>query len=127
MKGASATQHKKLKPGFGNTNTCRMPELRTSNQALGWMRRISVSVTNRSANPSLHLSDYFASGPASSIISFVMHGLARDGMLLLESLFILGWVGSLVVVVISGIQDMHTILQKDKDEPSAAISGDHVV
>lgn len=46
-------------------------------------------------------------------------------MLLLETLFLVGWAGSLIVVLISGVEDMHTILQKDKSEPSTAISGDH--
>jgi len=48
-------------------------------------------------------------------------------MLLLEGLFLLGWAGSIVVVLISGVEDLHTIFQKDTGEPSAVISGDHQV
>lgn len=54
-----------------------------------------------------------------------MHAFVRGGILLLETLFLVGWAGSLVVVLISGIEDMHTIFQKDIAEPAAAISGDH--
>lgn len=46
-------------------------------------------------------------------------------MVLLEALFVVGWAGSIVVVLISGIEDFSTILQKDSGEPSVAISGDH--
>ena len=46
-------------------------------------------------------------------------------MLFLETLFFVGWVGSIVVVLISGVEDMHTILQKDTAEPATAIGGDH--
>ncbi len=66
MKGAKATQHRKFNPGFGNASTCRMPELNTSNQALGWMRRIAASVTNQSDISPCTV--YFASAEASSII-----------------------------------------------------------
>lgn len=54
-----------------------------------------------------------------------MHSLVRGGMLLLEILFFTGWAGSIIVVVISGIEDMHTILEKDVNEPATSISGDH--
>lgn len=47
------------------------------------------------------------------------------GMVTLESLFLIGCVGSLVVVVISGIEDMATILTKDKGGPTTAVGGDH--
>jgi hypothetical protein len=48
-------------------------------------------------------------------------------MTILEALFLIGWAGSLIVVLISGIEDLHTILQKDKTNDSAAIGGDHEV
>jgi hypothetical protein len=54
-----------------------------------------------------------------------MHSLVRGGMLFLETLFFVGWAGSIVVVLISGVEDMHTILQKDAAEPATAIAGDH--
>jgi hypothetical protein len=53
-----------------------------------------------------------------------MHSFVRVGMLFLETLFFVGWAGSIVVVVISGIEDMQTIFQKDRNEPATAISGD---
>jgi hypothetical protein len=46
-------------------------------------------------------------------------------MVFLETLFFVGWIGSLVVVLISGVEDMETIFQKDVAEPAAAIGGDH--
>ncbi len=46
-------------------------------------------------------------------------------MVFLETLFFLGAVGSLVVVTISGIEDLETIFQKDTGGPAASIGGDH--
>jgi hypothetical protein len=46
-------------------------------------------------------------------------------MVFLETLFFAGWIGSLVVVVISGVEDLETIFQKDVAEPATAIGGDH--
>ncbi len=56
-----------------------------------------------------------------------MHQFVHDGMVLLETLFVVGWAGSLIVVLISGIEDFTTVLQKDTGGPSVAISGDHDV
>ncbi len=54
-----------------------------------------------------------------------MHSIIHAGMEVLETLFLVGWAGSLVVVVISGIEDVITVLKKDEKEPAAAIAGDH--
>lgn len=54
-----------------------------------------------------------------------MHSLIRGGMLFLETLFFVGWVGSIIVVLISGVEDMHTILQKDVAEPATVMGGEH--
>lgn len=35
-------------------------------------------------------------------------------MLLLEILFIAGWVGSIIVVLISGVEDLKTVFTKDE-------------
>ena len=42
-----------------------------------------------------------------------MHELVQLVMLLLVGLFVVGSIGSIVVVVISGVEDMKTILSKD--------------
>jgi hypothetical protein len=54
-----------------------------------------------------------------------MESIVHAGMVFLEVLFFTGWIGSLVVVIISGIEDMETIFQKDVAEPATAIGGDH--
>jgi hypothetical protein len=54
-----------------------------------------------------------------------MQSIVHAGMVFLEILFFVGWVGSLVVVVISGVEDLETIFQKDVAAPAAAIGGDH--
>ncbi len=60
------------------------------------------------------------------MIHSVMQTLVRSGMFLLEALFFAGCMGSLVVVVISGIEDLETIFQKDTELPGAStIGGDH--
>ncbi len=69
--------------------------------------------------------DNFACCTGSSIIPQDMQSIIHDGITFLEALFLIGWAGSLVVVVISGIEDLHTIFQKDKTDSSSAISGDH--
>lgn len=47
-------------------------------------------------------------------------------MRVLEILFFGGWIGALVVVVISGIEDLQTILHKDTPgTPATAVGGDH--
>lgn len=53
-----------------------------------------------------------------------MHQLVHGGVLLVETLFLVGWTGSIIVVLISGVEDLHTILQKDSGEQARAISGD---
>lgn len=52
-----------------------------------------------------------------------MPTLIHAGMLFLECLFFAGWVGALVVVVISGIEDLKTILQKDDGGHHGPIEG----
>ncbi len=48
------------------------------------------------------------------------------GMRILEVLFFGGWIGAIIVVIISGIEDIHTILQKDvPGTPATAVGGDH--
>lgn len=42
-----------------------------------------------------------------------MHSVLHDGMVFLESLFLVGWLGSIVVVLISGVEDLKTIFTKD--------------
>ena len=42
-----------------------------------------------------------------------MHTLIRTGILLLVGLFAVGWLGSLVVVIISGVEDMRVVFSKD--------------
>ena len=54
-----------------------------------------------------------------------MQSIVHAGMVFLETLFFAGWIGSLVVVVISGVEDLETIFQKDVAEPATAIGGDH--
>ena len=54
-----------------------------------------------------------------------MASIVHAGMVFLETLFFVGAVGSLVVVVISGIEDLETIFQKDTGGPAASIGGDH--
>jgi hypothetical protein len=51
----------------------------------------------------------------------IVHGV----MVFFEALFFTGAVGSLVVVIISGIEDLETIFEKDTSGPAAAIGGDH--
>ena len=46
-------------------------------------------------------------------------------MVFFEVLFFVGSIGSLIVVVISGIEDLETIFEKDTGGPAAAIGGDH--
>ncbi len=41
-----------------------------------------------------------------------MHTLVHSGMLFLEGIFIIGWVGAIVVVVISGVEDLKTVFSK---------------
>ena len=54
-----------------------------------------------------------------------MQSVIHAGMVLLEAFFFTGWVGSIVVVVISGIEDLETIFKKDSSEPAPAVGGDH--
>lgn len=51
----------------------------------------------------------------------IVHGV----MVFFEVLFFAGAIGSLVVVIISGIEDLETIFEKDTGGPAAAIGGDH--
>jgi hypothetical protein len=44
-----------------------------------------------------------------------MPTLVHFGMVILEVLFLVGWVGSIVVVLISGIEDVKTIFSKDEN------------
>lgn len=50
-----------------------------------------------------------------------MHTFIHDGMLILETVFLVGWVGAIVVVVISGVEDMKTVFSKDDSEHHAPI------
>ncbi len=54
-----------------------------------------------------------------------MNQAVRAGMELLETFFLVGWAGSIIVVIISGIEDLVTILKNDQNEPATAIAGDH--
>lgn len=54
-----------------------------------------------------------------------MQSVIHAAMVLLEALFFTGWVGSIVVVVISGVEDMETIFKKDSSEPAPAVGGDN--
>ncbi len=54
-----------------------------------------------------------------------MQAIVRGGMGFLEVLFFTGWLGSLVVVLISGIEDMEIVFQRDTAQPATAIGGDH--
>ena len=54
-----------------------------------------------------------------------MHLIVHAGMVLLETLFFLGWIGSIVVVAISGVEDLETIFQKNDVGPAQALGGDH--
>lgn len=46
-----------------------------------------------------------------------MDFLAAAGIRILEFLFFAGWIGSLVVILLSGVEDFETILSKDNPEP----------
>ncbi len=53
-----------------------------------------------------------------------MEIIVKIGVHLLEFLFFAGCLGSLIVVIISGVEDIETILQKDvPDDKSHAIHG----
>ncbi len=54
-----------------------------------------------------------------------MPSIVHAVMMFFEVLFFVGSVGSLIVVIISGIEDLGTIFEKDTGGPAAAISGDH--
>ncbi len=54
-----------------------------------------------------------------------MQPIVHAVMVFLEVLFFVGWIGSLIVVLISGVEDMETIFQKDTAGPASAIGGDH--
>jgi hypothetical protein len=54
-----------------------------------------------------------------------MYSIVHAGMVLLETLFFVGWFGSMIVVIISGVEDLETIFQKDTGGPAASIGGDH--
>lgn len=41
------------------------------------------------------------------------------GIRILEFLFFAGWIGSLIVILLSGIEDIETIFSKDDDSGSA--------
>lgn len=43
-----------------------------------------------------------------------MHSVVHTFMLVLEGLFIAGWVGSIVVVLISGVEDLKTVFTRDE-------------
>ena len=43
-----------------------------------------------------------------------MHSVVHMLLLILEGLFIAGWVGSLIVVLISGVEDMKTVFTRDE-------------
>ncbi len=51
-----------------------------------------------------------------------MKTVIHDAMTFLVSLFVIGWVGSIIVVVISGAEDLKTILSKD-ETPHGPIEG----
>jgi len=53
-----------------------------------------------------------------------MNGIVTVCVRLLEFLFFVGAAGSLVVVLISGVEDLETIFQKD-DAPDTPVGGDH--
>jgi len=46
-----------------------------------------------------------------------MDFLASAGIRILEFLFFAGWIGSLLVILLSGVEDFETILSKDTPEP----------
>ncbi len=43
-----------------------------------------------------------------------MHKVLQAGMVFLEILFVAGWTGSVIVVLISGVEDLKTVFTKDK-------------
>jgi hypothetical protein len=49
-----------------------------------------------------------------------MHGLIAIGIHILETLFFAGWVGSLLVIVLSAIEDVRTIFDHDTDNSGQA-------
>lgn len=42
-----------------------------------------------------------------------MHSVVHAGMIFLETLFIVGWAGAIIVVLISGVEDLKTIFTKE--------------
>lgn len=46
-----------------------------------------------------------------------MDFLAASGIRILEFLFFAGWIGSILVILMSGVEDVETILSRDKPEP----------
>ncbi len=52
-----------------------------------------------------------------------MHSVIHAGLLFLETLFVVGWVGAIIVVVISGVEDLKTVFSKDDTEHHAPIEG----
>lgn len=47
-----------------------------------------------------------------------MDFLVTAGIRIIEFLFFAGWIGSVLVIVLSGIEDFETILSKDPVEPA---------
>jgi hypothetical protein len=54
-----------------------------------------------------------------------MPSVVHAVMVFFEVLFFAGSIGSLIVVIISGVEDLATIFEKDTGGPAASIGGDH--
>jgi hypothetical protein len=48
-----------------------------------------------------------------------MEILVFTGIRVLEILFVIGWIGSLLVLLLSGIEDTRMLLEKDEPAPQA--------
>ncbi len=48
--------------------------------------------------------------------------LVRELIDLLEILFFAGWIGALIVVIISGIEDMETVFERDKPAETGSVA-----
>ncbi len=45
-----------------------------------------------------------------------MNPFAKAGIRILEVMFVAGWVGSALVILLAGVEDLFTVLQRGKGE-----------
>ena len=114
--GATATQQNQYNPGRGKITTCSSADSRTRPHALRWILR---TPQHSKQNLRCRTRAFTNLVPNSAPISYHIVIMSFTELLvkILEYMFVAGWIGSAIVLLLTGVEDVETLLDRE-DEPS---------